>query len=253
MRELVHKYLSQYSAADKKLHKANVLTRITSEIKEQCGDEPTFVKFEDGCWWEVHDAFSREKIASMIRKMLPLQYSTNRRYMGKKNAKISTLHQSSSEAYKEQVKPSRKMNESHVKDKALLPSDDDSIRMGKNHEFRRKSIPPLELMGSRYSSLLTNQMLLGQTSLQSRQLPTDALLPEYTSFSRNPLNLTTSSTPPPMLPRIGAMEQFLKETQVMPLAEVRHYPISLLDRLSSRDIDSLPQPTLEDLRELRFR
>ena len=173
--------------------------------------------------------------------------------MGKKNAKNSTLHQSGSEAYKEPVKPSRKMNESHVKDKALLQSDSDSIEMEKIHEFRRKSIPPLELMGSRYSSLPTNQMLLGQTSLQSRQLPTDALLPNYTSLSRNPLNLTTSSTPPPILPRIAAMEHFLKETQAMPTAEVRYYPTSLLDRLSSRGIDTLPQPTLEDLRQLRFR
>ena len=108
-------------------------------------------------------------------------------------------------------------------------------------------------MGSRYSSLPTNQMLLGQTPLQSRQLPTDTLLPEYTSLSRNPLNLTTSSPAPPMLPRVAAMEQFLKETQAMPTAEVRYYPTSLLDRLSSRGIDSLPQPTLEDLRQLRFR
>lgn len=248
MRKLVHKYVSQYYLAVKRFDRTKILTRIISEIKEQCGDEPPFVKFEDGCWWEVHNAFSREKIGCMFRAMLPLN-DINRRY-----AKNSTLHQSGSEAYKEPVKPSRKINESHVKDKALLPSDSDSIEMEIIHEFRRKSIPPLELMGSRYSSLPTNQMLLGQTSLQSRQLPTDALLPEYTSLSRNPLNLTTSSPAPPMLlPRIAAMEQFLKETQSMPTAEVRYYPTSLLDRLSSRGIDSLPEPTLEDLRQLRFR
>jgi hypothetical protein len=61
LKSLVHKYLKGYSEAKRKVAKSAIVTEIMGEIKSVCL-EAAFVKLENDAWWEVDDAFAREKI-----------------------------------------------------------------------------------------------------------------------------------------------------------------------------------------------
>jgi len=74
LKSLVTEALHEYSMAESKIEKSRIVTRIVEEIKESDG---SFVKFEEGVWYEVSDAFAREKIGCMFRDALHTQYKSS--------------------------------------------------------------------------------------------------------------------------------------------------------------------------------
>lgn len=62
LKSLVQKSLKPYSEAQSKMAKSAIVADIMGQIKILCGDA-AFVKIDKGgIWWEVDDAFAREKI-----------------------------------------------------------------------------------------------------------------------------------------------------------------------------------------------
>lgn len=88
LRHLVESHLHGYSAARNKVEKTVIVTSIIDAVK-QVSPDGGFVKYEDGCWWEVDDAFAREKIGCLFRDSLHTQYrsSTKAKLARKKGIK----------------------------------------------------------------------------------------------------------------------------------------------------------------------
>ena len=61
LKTLVLKYLKGYSEAKNKIAKSAIVPEIMNAIKSNC-DGAAFVKHENEIWWQVDDAFAREKI-----------------------------------------------------------------------------------------------------------------------------------------------------------------------------------------------
>jgi len=77
LKKLVNHYLKPYSEASNKVEKSAIVTAIIQSTKDACPDGGGFVKFEDGRWWEVEDAFAREKIGCLFRDCLHTQYKSS--------------------------------------------------------------------------------------------------------------------------------------------------------------------------------
>jgi hypothetical protein len=67
LRSLINENLEAYGKADNKVEKTAIVSTIMTNIKNGCPNDPAFVKKEDGVWWEVDDAFAREKIGCIFR------------------------------------------------------------------------------------------------------------------------------------------------------------------------------------------
>jgi hypothetical protein len=74
LKSIVNSFLKPYSEAKSKLEKSVVVSSIVGAIKLGGGN---FVKYEGGIWWEVDDAFAREKIGCMLRDHLHTQYRSS--------------------------------------------------------------------------------------------------------------------------------------------------------------------------------
>ena len=61
LKSLVQKYLKPYSQAQSKIAKSSIVSEIMGQIKGLCSGA-AFVKLEKEAWFEVDDAFAREKI-----------------------------------------------------------------------------------------------------------------------------------------------------------------------------------------------
>lgn len=68
LKSLVHKYLQPYSEAQSKIAKSSIVSEIMGQIKGLCANA-AFVKLEKETWWEVDDAFAREKIGKSTRHL----------------------------------------------------------------------------------------------------------------------------------------------------------------------------------------
>ncbi|CAJ1929889.1 unnamed protein product [Cylindrotheca closterium] len=98
LKSLVHKYLQPYSEAKSKVAKSSVVSEIMGQIKGLCSDA-AFVKLEKDAWWEVDDAFAREKIGCMFRDTLHTKYrSSTKAKFARKKAK-ETKSRSDSSAF----------------------------------------------------------------------------------------------------------------------------------------------------------
>eukprot|EP00980_Cylindrotheca_fusiformis_P013690 scaffold3515_cov126-Cylindrotheca_fusiformis.AAC.39 len=97
LKSLIDKHLKGYSQARGKNPKSAIVSEIMRNVRDVC-PEPTFVKFEDGGWWEVDKAFARDKIGSMFRDALHTQYrsSTKAKFARKKAQSSSTMRQEES-------------------------------------------------------------------------------------------------------------------------------------------------------------
>eukprot|EP00980_Cylindrotheca_fusiformis_P013697 scaffold3515_cov126-Cylindrotheca_fusiformis.AAC.46 len=97
LKSLIDKHLKGYSQARGKIPKSAIVSEIMRNVRAVC-PEPTFVKFEDGGWWEVGNAFAREKIGCMFRDALHTQYrsSTKAKFERKKAQSSSTMRQEES-------------------------------------------------------------------------------------------------------------------------------------------------------------
>jgi hypothetical protein len=65
LKSLVLKYLKPYSEAKSKIAKSSIVSDIIGQVKSICSDVPAFVKLENDAWFEVDDAFAREKIGTL--------------------------------------------------------------------------------------------------------------------------------------------------------------------------------------------
>jgi hypothetical protein len=75
---LVNNYLKPYSEAKSKINKSTIVSAIIATVRQACYPVAAFVKHEqDGAWWEVDDAFAREKIGCLLRDRLHTQYRSS--------------------------------------------------------------------------------------------------------------------------------------------------------------------------------
>eukprot|EP00980_Cylindrotheca_fusiformis_P013687 scaffold3515_cov126-Cylindrotheca_fusiformis.AAC.36 len=97
LKSLIHKNQKVYSEASTKVAKSAIVSEIIRNVRSVC-PEPTFVKFEEGVWWEVDTAFAREKIGCMFRDALHTQYrsSTKAKFARKTARSSSTMRQAES-------------------------------------------------------------------------------------------------------------------------------------------------------------
>eukprot|EP00980_Cylindrotheca_fusiformis_P013700 scaffold3515_cov126-Cylindrotheca_fusiformis.AAC.49 len=94
LKYLIHKHLKGYSEAPSKVEKSAIVSEIMETVESVC-PAPQFVKFQHGVWWEVDNAFAREKIGCMFRDALHTQYrsSTKAKFARKKAQSPSTMRQ----------------------------------------------------------------------------------------------------------------------------------------------------------------
>ena len=90
LKSLVDSNLKPYSGALNKIQKTKIVSTIMALVKEAAPEGP-FVKREtNGVWWEVDDAFAREKIGCMFRDTLHTKYrSSTKAKKARKNARNS--------------------------------------------------------------------------------------------------------------------------------------------------------------------
>jgi hypothetical protein len=82
LKALVSVCLDPYSKAKTKIEKSSIVTAIIARIKELVAassnsEGAAFVRFKDGLWWHVDDAFAREKIGGLFRDALHIQYRSS--------------------------------------------------------------------------------------------------------------------------------------------------------------------------------
>ncbi len=71
LKALVNVCLGPYSKANNKIEKSSIVSAIVARIKELVAaasnsEAAAFVKFEVGLWWQLDDAFAREKICGLF-------------------------------------------------------------------------------------------------------------------------------------------------------------------------------------------
>lgn len=90
LRTLIEQYLLAYSTAATRAVKSPIVSGILADVKETASPEPAFVKCDiennHDVYYEIDDAFAREKIGSMFRDALPAQYKSSNQV---KNARKS--------------------------------------------------------------------------------------------------------------------------------------------------------------------
>jgi hypothetical protein len=77
LKELVAKFMQQYSQADNKREKSDIMTTIMRIIQTACRRKGAFVKFAEGSWWEVREQTAREKIGYILRDLLADKYRSS--------------------------------------------------------------------------------------------------------------------------------------------------------------------------------
>mmetsp|Transcript_27951 Transcript_27951/g.52411 ORF Transcript_27951/g.52411 Transcript_27951/m.52411 type:complete len:384 (+) Transcript_27951:414-1565(+) len=94
LRALIRESLDKYGKAANKVEKTEIVTNIIETIKQGCPDQPGFLKKEDGVWWEVDDAFAREKIGCIFRDQLFTKYrsSTKAKLARRKQQELQEEH-----------------------------------------------------------------------------------------------------------------------------------------------------------------
>jgi len=87
LRKLIDANLKPYSEARTKIEKSSIVSAIIEEVRSLC-QLGSFVKLENDVWWEVDDAFAREKIGCVFRDILHTHYrsSTKAKQARKKEA-----------------------------------------------------------------------------------------------------------------------------------------------------------------------
>lgn len=77
LRVLILEHLDSYGKASNKVEKTEIVSAIMDSIKRGCPDSPAFLKKEGDTWWEVDDAFAREKIGCIFRDALFTKYRSS--------------------------------------------------------------------------------------------------------------------------------------------------------------------------------
>jgi hypothetical protein len=91
LRALIEEHLDAYGKANNKVEKTEIVSTIMDSIKGGCPDEPAFVKKEGDTWWEVDDAFAREKVGCIFRDALYTKYrSSTKAKLARRKQQIGT-------------------------------------------------------------------------------------------------------------------------------------------------------------------
>jgi hypothetical protein len=96
LKSIVNSFLKPYSEAKNKLEKSAIVSRIVGAIKRGGGN---FVKCEDGIWWEVYDAYAREKVGCLLRDYLHAQYPSSTKAKIARRKALKTMDQESTFYY----------------------------------------------------------------------------------------------------------------------------------------------------------
>ena len=96
LKSIVNSFLKPYSVAKNKLERSAIVSSIVGAIKRGGG---SFVKCEDGIWWEVDDAFAREKIGCMLRDDVHTQYRSSAKAKLARRKASKTLEEKSTFYY----------------------------------------------------------------------------------------------------------------------------------------------------------
>lgn len=64
LKALVNHFLAPYSRANNKAEKSRIVTAIIDAVHAL--PDGTFIRFEKGQWWQVDDAFAREKVSRTV-------------------------------------------------------------------------------------------------------------------------------------------------------------------------------------------
>lgn len=139
LKQMVNENLTAYSMANNKVDKSTIVTNIIDNVK-RFAPSGAFVKYEAGFWWEVEDAFAREKIGCMFRDSLHTQYrsSTKAKLARKRRAMAGSDDGSRSSSYK-----------------ALTPSTPTSMCVVMQEQQRPAVVDPLD--SSAHSAGVTSQ------------------------------------------------------------------------------------------------
>jgi hypothetical protein len=73
-RMLAGTFVEEYSRAETKTTKSNLVFNIVTMIRQAGG---TFCKYEKGVWFEVGDRLAREKVSAFFRDILHTQYRSS--------------------------------------------------------------------------------------------------------------------------------------------------------------------------------
>jgi hypothetical protein len=93
LNSLVYCYLKPYAEARNKIEKSSIVSAIIAEVKQESPHGAGFVKFEGGAWYEVEDAFAREKIGCLFRDALHTQYrSSTKAKLARRKAEKKEAH-----------------------------------------------------------------------------------------------------------------------------------------------------------------
>ena len=90
LKMLVQSHLDGYSQAKNKIEKTSIVSSIIGTVKD-LSPEGGFVKFENGAWWEVEDAFAREKIGCLFRDALHMLYRSSTKAKQDRKRRASLL------------------------------------------------------------------------------------------------------------------------------------------------------------------
>jgi hypothetical protein len=92
LKYIINSFLKPYSEAKNRLEKSDIVSSIVGAIKRGGGN---FVKCEDGIWWEVDDAYAKEKVGCLFRDYLHAQYrSSTKAKLAKRNARKTVAQES---------------------------------------------------------------------------------------------------------------------------------------------------------------
>jgi hypothetical protein len=185
LKSIVNSFLKPYSKAKNKLDKSVMVSSIVGAIKLRGGN---FVKYEDRIWWEVDDAFAREKIGCMLRDYLHTQYrSSAKAKLARRNAS-KTLAEDSTFYFDTYLHQG--MNTSNNSQSSLRTSTDASSSTAEEIYCPSPSVSHQPMMqGSigqdAYMMPVDSMTNCVQVSSYDQQQPSKGMSSEYCSFFSN--------------------------------------------------------------------
>ena len=110
LRALIKENLAAYGKATNKVDKTEIVSSIMDNIRKDCDNDPAFVKKEEGTWWEVDDAFAREKIGCIFRDSLFTKYRSSTKAKLARRKQQMLEEEEVQRQHQEQAQRQQKMN-----------------------------------------------------------------------------------------------------------------------------------------------
>mmetsp|Transcript_20736 Transcript_20736/g.37390 ORF Transcript_20736/g.37390 Transcript_20736/m.37390 type:complete len:433 (+) Transcript_20736:104-1402(+) len=159
LKVIVSTFLDEYSKAPNRISRSIIVSKIVDMIHEAC-PVGSFVKHEDGAWWQVSDHMARERVGSMLRDALHEQYkSSSRSKLARRRNSIGSDgldDNSDAPAYASDSKKSaKKPPPAHVTSMSstasTTTSSGDEVDQTQKHSDALASGPYIKQMPARYT------------------------------------------------------------------------------------------------------